>query len=109
MSDRKRGKGLLGLLVVAVLGVMAFTASAQALTPKFNVNGVAPAANTNVSGTQEGTGTLLVPNLNLSLTCTEFEVLEGVILAGEESGILDSYTRNALRSSTNREWNFPAT
>jgi hypothetical protein len=81
MSYRKRWGGLLGLLVVAVLGVMALAASAQALTPKFN-KGAGETGEFEVTGTQEGTGTLLVPASNLSLQCPEFEVNEGIALTG---------------------------
>jgi hypothetical protein len=82
MSYRKHGRGLLGLLVVAVLGVMAFAGSAQGVAPKFNVAG-ATAGDFEVTGVQEGQNwALLVPNSNLSLTCTEFEVLEGLVLTG---------------------------
>ena len=70
MTRRKQGLGLTSLLVVAALGVMAFASSAQAVTPLFNLNG--STSDFNVTGTQEGTGTLLVPTSNLSLQCTGF-------------------------------------
>jgi hypothetical protein len=81
MSYRKRGGGLLGLLSVVVLGVLVFAGSAQGVTPLFNVGG-STALQANITGTQEGTGTLLVPNSNLSLQCPEFEVIESVLLSG---------------------------
>jgi hypothetical protein len=85
MTHRKQGLGLLGLLLAAALGIMAFAASAQAVTPLFSINGAA-ALHATASGNQEETGTLLVPNSNLSLTCAEFEVLEGLVAAGGASG-----------------------
>ena len=82
MSYGKRGGGLLGLLVVAVLGVMAFAASAQALTPRFNVGGNSEFA-FEVTGTpDEGKPViLLVPASNLKISCPEFEVKEGLVAA----------------------------
>jgi hypothetical protein len=81
MTRRKQGLGLFGLLAVVALGVMVFASSAQALTPKFN-KGAGETGEFEVTGTQEGTGTLLVPASNLSLRCPEFEVNEGLVLTG---------------------------
>lgn len=79
MRYRRSGGGLLGLLVVAVLGALAFAGSAQALTPKFNVNG-STTLEANIGGVQEGTATLLVPASNLSIKCSESKIQEGLIL-----------------------------
>jgi hypothetical protein len=81
MSYRKRGPQLLGLLFGAALCVMAFAASAQAVTPLFNVNGSIELEAT-VGAKQEGTETLLVPSANLSIQCPEFELQEGLLLRG---------------------------
>ena len=85
MRYQMKGRGLLGLVAVTALGVMAFAASAQAVTPLFNVNGLTNLEAT-ISGAQVGTGTLLVPSSNLSLQCAEIEVKEGVLLTGGQVG-----------------------
>ena len=85
MSKRKHGRKLLGLLVVAALGIMAFASAAQALTPGYLIAGkkielkAGEFLKGTVEGTQEGVGTLLIPKLNLEVNCTGFKVLEGVI------------------------------
>ena len=80
MSYRRNVRGLLGLLVVAVLGVMAFASSAWAVLPAFLIN-KKPALHATATGvTHEGLEVLLVPSLNLEIKCPEFEVLEGLIL-----------------------------
>jgi hypothetical protein len=89
MSKRKHGRSLLGLLVVAALGVMAFAASAQALTPKYLIAKVAvpEALKATVTGALEaGTvGTLLIPALNSEINCTAFKVQEGLIDTGTDA------------------------
>ncbi len=77
---------VLGLSLMAALGLMAFTAvGAQAanLSPPFThgktfVLGVNTGL-TSVIGTAEGTGTLLVPALSVEISCTDFEVLNGTV------------------------------
>lgn len=86
MSYRGNGRGLLGLLVVAVLGVMAFAGSAQALTPQFTINGKS-ALHAVFTAVQEGTGSILIPNANLEINCPEFEVIEGLILSPTDADI----------------------
>jgi hypothetical protein len=73
MRQRKNGLRLLGLLAVAALAVMAFASSAQA--HKFLVNKTFLLAT--VGGTQEGTGTMLVPGLSFQLSCTTMTVTSG--------------------------------
>jgi hypothetical protein len=71
MNQRKHGARLLGLLVVAALGVMAFAASAQAVVPGFLIAKKAVGAlKATAVGAQEGVGTMLVPGLNFKLSCT---------------------------------------
>ena len=83
MTRRKQGLGLTSLLVVAALGVMAFAASAQAVVPKFNVAGSTASAFEVTGILDEGKPEiLLVPASNLKLSCTEFEVQEGLVAAG---------------------------
>lgn len=79
MSHGKRGGGLLGLLLVAILGAMGFAGSAEGAT--FNVGGAT--SEFEVTGIQEGAATLLVPSSNLSLRCESFfDVFEGLVLTG---------------------------
>ena len=87
MSKRKHGRSLLGLLVVAALGVMAFASAAQALTPGYLIGKKAVAAglNAKVGGEIEGVGLLEIPALNAEVNCTSFEVLEGVISTGTDA------------------------
>ena len=89
MSKRKHGRKLLGLLVVAALGVMAFASAAQALTPEFLVAKKLPAAGLDalVSGKieEKTVGTLLIPGLNVEINCTGFTVQEGLIANGVDA------------------------
>jgi len=84
----------LGLSLLAALGLMAFTAAgaqAEALAGKagkIKVLGVDGAANTLVTGEQEGAGTLLIPGLNTEIVCQRAHVLGGVILSGAEGKAL---------------------
>ena len=93
MNHRKQGLRLSGLLLVVALGVMAFAASAQAVTPTFLVGGVSgttlPAT---VGATQEGTGTMTVPGLNFELNCTAFTVDEGKIISSSDGKAVLLYT-----------------
>jgi hypothetical protein len=95
MNERKHGARLLGLLVVAALGVMAFAASAQAVAPGFLVNGL-PAGDLlpKLEGTIEaGTvGTMLVPGLNFELNCTAFTTDEGIINTNTDAKAVLLYT-----------------
>jgi hypothetical protein len=75
MSYRKHAARLLGLLAVAVLGVMALASSAQA--HKFLVNKGFLLAT--FGGTGEGTGTILISGLSFQISCTTLVVTKGVI------------------------------
>jgi len=91
MNHRKHGLRLLGLLAVAALSAMALAASAQAVTPGFLVGKKAPGTILlpTVGAEQEGSGTLLVPSLNQSVTCKKFTVDEGVIKTNTDAfGVL---------------------
>ena len=79
MEHRKHGARLLGLLIVAALGVMAFAASAQAVVPGFLIGGKAFATLTKVVGAVDGVNTMLVPGLGFELNCTTFKVEKGAI------------------------------
>lgn len=79
MSYRKRGFGLVGLLTIAALAVMALASTAQAVTPQFAINGV-KAGTATIKGTQEEPGSLLVPGLNVSITCEQVSITDGLIL-----------------------------
>lgn len=87
MSYRKHGAGLLGVLAIAALGVAAFAATAQALTPKFLVGKKAVVAGLNavLEGVQIGRETLSVPTLNLEINCEKVSVSEGLIVSGTEA------------------------
>jgi len=78
------GKHGLCLLVTAAIGMTAFAATAQAVTPQFLIGGKSVGALiANLGGVQiGGTGGLLVPALNLRINCTKFSVQEGVINSG---------------------------
>jgi hypothetical protein len=80
MKDGRRAPKLLGLLVVAALGVMAFAASAQAVAPGFLIN-KKPVGALKATGSaqQIGTGSFLVPGLNFKLSCTAYTTDEGVV------------------------------
>jgi len=81
MKNRKRHGALLGLLATAALGVLAFAASAQALTPQFvykNTSGTEVAVLlATIAANQLGTGTLSIPGLNVEINCTGFTVQAG--------------------------------
>jgi hypothetical protein len=81
MSHRQQGLGLLNLLIVIMLGVMAFASSAQALTPKFLVGkkAVSTGLNALIEGQQIGRDTLSVPALGTEFNCEKFTVLTGVL------------------------------
>jgi hypothetical protein len=80
MNQRKNGARLLGLLVVAALGVMAFAASAQAVAPGFLINKKPVVGLKATAGAKQvGTGSMLVAGLNFQLRCTAFTVDEGVV------------------------------
>jgi len=80
MKYRKHG---LGLLLVVALGLLAFAGSAQAVMLGFLINKkpVEPKAGevlkATAGATQVGTGTLLIPGLNVEINCTGFTVQEG--------------------------------
>jgi hypothetical protein len=93
MNHRKHGARLLGLLVVAALGVMAFAANAQAVAPGFLVNGKPPVDLLPlIVGTQEGVGTMLVAGLNFELNCTTFTTDEGIINSNTDGKAVLLYT-----------------
>jgi hypothetical protein len=80
MEQREHGARLLGLLVVAALGAMAFAANAQAVAPGFLIGKKAVGALlATVTGVQEGVGTMLVPGLNFKLSCTAMTTDVGAI------------------------------
>lgn len=81
MSYRSSGRGLLGLVVIAVLGLMAFAGSAHAVTPLFNV-GNSTALHASFSAVQEEPAVFLIPALNFEIKCPEMELKEGLVLAG---------------------------
>ena len=80
---KHRGKYGIGLLAAMVIGVLAFAASAQAITELgsgFFIGGVQSGALTaTVTAKQLGRGTLLVPALNTEINCEKFSILEGKI------------------------------
>lgn len=81
MSYRRSGRGLLGLVAIAVLGLMAFAGSAHAVTPLFNV-GKLTSLHASFGAVQEEPSTFLVPNLNFEIKCSGMELQEGLLLAG---------------------------
>jgi hypothetical protein len=86
MSKRKHGLGLFGLLALTALVVMAFASSAQALVPKFFVNGtLAPATGTPIEGIS-GKGTLIVPAINTEINCVK-DTATGNILNVEKGDV----------------------
>jgi hypothetical protein len=107
MSKRKYGRSLLGLLVVAALGVMAFASSAQALTPGFLIakKAVPSALKATVTGEQDEktVGTLLIPALKLEVNCTKFTVQEGVIETGTDAKGKLLYEGCTILTSTKEE------
>jgi hypothetical protein len=95
MRHRKSGARLLGLVVVAALGVMAFAASAQAVAPGFLIN-KKPVGSllALVTGKIEaGTvGTIKVAGLNFELNCTSFTTHEGHISSNTHAKAVLLYT-----------------
>ena len=81
MKHRTHGARLFGLLVVAVLGVMAFAASAQAVVePGFLIDQKSAVATTVGAEIDPGTvATMLVPGLNFQLTCSALTIDNGNI------------------------------
>jgi hypothetical protein len=84
MTEMKhRKKNVLGLLVAAALGLMAFAASAQAIAELgsgFFINGAQVGAlKASVTGKQIGRGTLLIPALKLEVNCEKFKILSGFV------------------------------
>jgi hypothetical protein len=92
MKHRKRQGVLLGLL--AALSLLAFSASAQALTPQFvykNTEGteVAVLLGT-IAAEQLGRGTLSIPGLNAEINCEKFSVQTGseILTATDADAVL---------------------
>jgi hypothetical protein len=80
MKHRKHGTRLLGLLAVAALGVLAFTASAEAVAPGFLINKKAVGGLlATAEGVLEGVSTMLVPGLNFQLRCRTLTTNLGAI------------------------------
>lgn len=69
---------VLGLSVLAALGLMAF-AAVGAQAGEVLVLGKQATVGQEISGSQEGEGKLLVPALKLEIRCANFDVLEGKI------------------------------
>jgi hypothetical protein len=102
MNYRKHGLRLLGLLGLAVLGVMALAASAQAVAPGFLIN-KAPVGSllATIGGEQEGRGSLVVPGLNLEINCEEFTVLKGGVHSNTDAEGELSYSKcSALEANS---------
>jgi hypothetical protein len=101
MNQRKHGARLLGLLAVAVLGVMAFAGSVQAATPKFELKLLELKLLVPVGAEQIGTGSMAVTGLNFELNCKKFKVEEAHIETGglDGKGTL-SYTECTTLSIT---------
>jgi hypothetical protein len=82
---KHRKKNVLGLLLAAALGLMAFAASAQAITELgsgFFIGGAqagALLATVNGKLIPETISTLLIPNLKLEINCKKFTVQKGAI------------------------------
>ena len=74
---------LLGMLVAALLGVLAFASSAQAITELasgFFINGVqAGALKASIAAKQLGRSTISVPGLNIEINCEKFSIVFGAI------------------------------
>jgi hypothetical protein len=101
MKHHKHGARLLGLLVVAALGVMAFAASAGAVAPGFLINKKAVGALlATVTGVQEGVGTMLVPGLNFKLSCTTMTTDVGAIESNTSAIVTLLYTGCSTLSIT---------
>ncbi len=87
MRSAKNGPRALGLCFLVVLGLMALGAvgaQGQDLAGKFlDLDGGAKelAVGTTFTGKQEGTGSLLVPTLNIAILCTSADVEEGKVTA----------------------------
>jgi hypothetical protein len=80
MKHRKRQGVLLGLL--AALSLLAFSASAQALTPNFvykNKAGTEVFLLAKITAKQLGRGTLSIPGLNSEVNCEKFSISGGAI------------------------------
>jgi hypothetical protein len=83
MSYRKSSR-LAGVLATAMLGVLAFTSSAQAITELgsgFFIGGAQAGALLALIGVQQtsAVSTLLVPALKIEINCTEVSVTSGAI------------------------------
>jgi hypothetical protein len=80
---KHRGKYVTGLLAAMVIGVMAFAASAQAITELgsgFFINGAQVGAlKASVTAKQLGRGTLVVPALNTEINCEKFKIESGFV------------------------------
>jgi hypothetical protein len=92
MSLRKHGLKVLGLSIMAALGLMAFGASAAQATDSglWLENEAAIASLLTATGTVDVLGRLEVPKLNVEIDCTGFEVKQGDLLGsgtGESPGV----------------------
>lgn len=93
MKHRTHGARLLGLVVAAALGAMAFAASAQAVNPGFLIAKKAALAATFSGEIVSGTiSTMLVPGLNFQLSCTGATADEGVINTSTDAKATFLYT-----------------
>jgi hypothetical protein len=91
MKHRKRQGVLLGLL--AALSLLAFSASAQALTPQFvyeNGGSEVAVLLATVAAEQLGRGTLSIPGLNAEVNCEKFSVQTGseILTATDADAVL---------------------
>jgi len=104
MKNQKRHGVLLGLLVVAVFGVLAFATSAQAAIPQFVYkNGLGTEISVllaSIVANQLGRGTLSIPALNAEINCEKFSIVSGEInTATDASGELLYEECTALEES----------
>jgi hypothetical protein len=92
MSLRKHGLKVLGLSLMATLGLLAFSASAALATDSgvFLENGSAITSLKTATGEVDVLGQLQVPNSNVEIDCTGFNVSQGDLLGsgvGEGAGV----------------------
>jgi len=74
MNDRKQGLKALCLSFLAVLGLIAFTATAAQASGNWMINGSALKSNESISGASEGSSVFKVPSIKLEISCKEATV-----------------------------------
>lgn len=76
----RRSSRMAGVLAVAVLGVLAFAASASAVTPGFLINKTSVGTlKASVTAKQWGRGTLSIPALKIEINCEKFSTTTGFV------------------------------